>query len=520
MRAVNSLKQSMSGHETIKLDPLQAVPPPDAVSISTADTQLLDKHLMGGVLWTAASKWSAQLFTWAALVVVTRLLTPADVGLVGMATVYLSFAQIVSEFGFGSAVITLRNLSAVEIAQINAVSLIAGAISFAASCAVAVPLGVFFHAPKLAAVIVVMSLNFLFGGLQSVPCSLLQRELRFKRVSLLQTIVVVVQSATTLILAELGYGYWALAFGSVLAAGTSGCLFVLTRPVPMRWPDFQALRHALRFSWQVLVARVTWNFYSDSDFLVAGRVLGAIPLGAYSLAWNLATMPVEKVTALISQVTPAIFAASQTDHGNLRRYLRNLTEAVSLLAVPASLGLGIISAEFIPLVLGSRWSMAIGPLEVLAYFSVVRSIAALFGPLLTAIRETRFVMWNNMVAAMTMPVAFYIGSHWGPMGIALAWVAVYPFIAFSLWRRVSRRLSMRLGDYLSALLPAVVGSTVMVVIVISLKHTLPYRLAPIVRLGTEIIGGALTYALVILGAFPHRARAFIRTFRKLRLQPE
>ena len=446
--------------------------------------------------------------SWASMLVVARLLLPSDFGLVGMAVVYLSFVQKFSEFGFGSAVITLRDLTDDQVAQINSFSVFSGVVGFLISCAAAIPLGWFFRASQLPAVVVAMSTAFLMSGFQTVPYSLLQRDLRFKLLSVMETVTALAQALATLVLALLGLEYWALVVGNLVSAAVSTGLTVACCPCGFARPRLHSIRHALKFSWQVLVARLAWNFYTDADFLVAGRVLGAAPLGAYTFAWNLATMPLEKISTLVGRVTPALFSAVQTEHGALHRYLRNLTEALSWITLPATLGVALTAREFVTLALGKKWLGAIAPLELLAFYASFRSITTLLGPILTALRETRFVMWDNLAAVVLLPSAFYVGSHWGTAGIAWAWIIAYPLVAAPLYSRVFRRIRMSTREYLGAVRPALNGSMAMVVVVGALKWALPWAWPLYFRFGLEVLAGAITYVLVMVTLHGDRLRAF------------
>jgi O-antigen/teichoic acid export membrane protein len=489
---------------------------PETGATAAIDTAAMDKHLLGGIAWTAAAKWGSQMLTWLCLLVVARLLEPRDFGVVGVAGVYLGLIAAFSEFGFGSAVITLRNLTVSEITQINTFSVISGTVGFLVSCALAVPIGWFFRSPELPAVIVVMSTNFLILGFKTVPSSVLQKDLRFKRLSLIDSVAAITQSVCVLLLAWLGRGYWALALGSVVAAMVTTALNVASRPWGFERPRLKSLTHAVHFSWQVLVARLSWILYSDADFLVAGRVLGTTALGAYTFAWNLATLPVEKVTALVGQVTPAFFSANQVDCNALRRYLLSLTEAVALVTFPATIGLGLVAPEFISLVLGNRWSGAIAPLEVLAFYGSLRSVSALLGPLLTALRETRLLMWTNIAGALLMPLLFYIGSRWGPLGIACGWIVGYPFIALPLYRKAFLRVGMSFRNYLVAIRPALNASLVMILAVGALKLMIPVEWPVYLRFGFEVVAGAVAYSIVLLVLHIDRLRSFIDFYRRLR----
>jgi O-antigen/teichoic acid export membrane protein len=493
-------------------DASTALPTP-AVSYDVAK---LDKHLAGGIAWSAGAKWSSQILSWASTLVVARLLLPSDFGLVGMAAVYLSLMQNFTEFGFGSAVITLRDLTDDQIAQINAFSVFSGAAGFLISCVAAIPLGWFFRSMQLPAVIVVMSTGFVMSGFRTVPYSLLQRNLSFKLLSIIETVAALAQALGTLILALFGLGYWALILGNIIGAAASTGLNISRCPCGFALPRLRSIGHALKFSWQVLVTRLAWNFYSDADFLVAGRVLGAAPLGAYTLAWNLATLPMEKVSTLLGRVTPALFSAVQTEPAALRRYLRNLTEALALITLPATLGLALTAREFVTLVLGKKWLGVIAPLELLAFYAAFRSIATLLWPILTALRETRFTMWDNLAGAVLLPSAFYAGSRWGTAGIAWAWIVAYPIIAIPLYARTFRRVGMSAREYLGAVRPALNGSIAMTVAVCVLKWVLPPTWPLYVCLVVEVLTGAATYVLVIVAFHRARLRAFKNVALRLR----
>ncbi|TMI98191.1 MAG: hypothetical protein E6H01_12615 [Bacillati bacterium ANGP1] len=146
----------------------QAVPALTAPE-SVADTRTLDRSLVQGIAWTGGAKWAGQLVAWASTLIVARLLTPEDYGLVGMASIFLGLVTLVSEFGLGTTVITLRDLREDQVAQLNSISLLVGVGSFALCGAAAIPIGRLFHAPELPAVVVAMSAAFVITAFKTVP---------------------------------------------------------------------------------------------------------------------------------------------------------------------------------------------------------------------------------------------------------------------------------------------------------------------------------------------------------------
>src|SRR5947207_580767 len=105
-----------------------------------SEEKQLDRALVWGIAWTGGTKWLTQLLSWMSTLVVARLLTPADFGLVGLATVYLGLVGLLNEFGLGTAIIVQSDLSDEQIAQINTLSVILGLAGLAISCGLALPL--------------------------------------------------------------------------------------------------------------------------------------------------------------------------------------------------------------------------------------------------------------------------------------------------------------------------------------------------------------------------------------------
>jgi len=465
---------------------------------------------MGGIAWTAGSKWSSQILSWVCTLIVARILGPADFGLIGMATVYLGLVTLFTQFGLSTAVITLRDLDENQVAQINTVAVLFGIAGFVLSSALSSPLAAFFKAPNLRWVIVAMSAGFVIGSFRTVPAALLQEDMQFKVLALIEACQAVIQSLTTVALALLGYRYWAIVCGTLV--GT-----VVLAGGPLFWkaqrfarPKRQSILTAVRFGWYLLITNLGWYGYTNSDFLVAGRRLGQASLGAYTIAWTLASAPVEKITNLVTSVTPAVFSAVQTEHAALRRYLFNLTEALALVTFPATIGLALVADELIRLVLGAKWTEAILPLELLALYAALRSIVTLLPQILTAIGDARFLMWTTIVASIMLPTAFVVGSHWGTVGIAAGWVIVYPIVPFLLYRRLFRRIEMPVGTYVAALQPALKASGTMAVVVIALKWLLPPDLPLAVKLATEMTGGASVYLMMLYGSHRERILSFVR----------
>jgi PST family polysaccharide transporter len=238
---------------------------------------------------------------------------------------------------------------------------------------------------------------------------------------------------------------------------------------------------------------------------VAGKVLGKAPLGGYSLAWTLASMPVEKVSAVVGRVTPSILSAVRGDKREVRRYIGLVTEGIATVAFPLAIGLGLMAEDVVMLLFGEKWRMAIVPLQVLALYASVRSVATVIPTVAQMVGLSRPLLKNTLLGAVVLPLGFLAGSRWGAGGIALAWVAIYPLVIFPLYRVVLREVEMNWGEYLRPLWPAASCTAIMAAAVIFLKVLCTGSPLPLwLRSSLVVAGGVLAYVISFVTL--HRGR--------------
>jgi len=467
------------------------------------DDRWLSRTVVRGVAWTALVKWTGQIASWGAVVVLARVLTKADYGLVGMASLYLGLIRILTEGGLGTSIVALRQLGREEIAQFNSVALLLGLAGAALTVAAAEPAGWFFRAPNLPPVMALLSVTALISSLRLVPGAVLQRDLRFRALALIDGVQGIATTAGTVAFALLGWGYWSLVVGGLVGNALGVLVNLAFAPQPFAWPRASSIGRYYSFTRDVLVGRIAWYTYTNADFLVAGRMLGAAALGVYTFAWSIASVPVEKVTGLVQRVSSAVFARLAADRAGMSRMLLRLTEGLLVITLPASLGMAAVADDFVGLYLGPGWDEVVLPLRILCGYAAFRAVVTLLPQALTMLGDTRFLMFNAVGRAIALPVAFVIGSRWGPSGIALGWVLIYPPFIFQVYQRLFRRLGLTLGEYLAPLLPTLRGSAVMLAAVLVLRAALG-ETGPGLRLALSVATGGLVYFLA--GILPQRER--------------
>ena len=487
-----------------------------SAELSPSHGERLDKSLVRSVAWVAFTKWASQIVVWGSTVLVARILAPEDYGVVTVAGVYLGVLTLMTEFGINSGVVALREQTEHELAQLNTVAVLVSLAGFAIACALAKLAGSFFASPQLPAVLIVMSISFVISAFQSVPNALLQRELRFRLLSIIDGLRAITIAFATVAFALAGFRYWTLVLSAVLGTLFSTVVILSNRRCRFAWPRWSELREQIHFSSTVLIGSLSWYWYSNADFIVAGRMLGQAALGSYSIAWNFANAPLERITSLVGRVTPAYYSAVKQDNAALRRFLLGPTEAIAIVAFPAMIGMALVARDAVPVLLGAKWQSAILPLELLALYACFRSVMPLLPQVLLVTGEFKFALWVGLVMAVVMPAAFWIGSRWGLAGVAAGWVIAYPFCALPLYVRTAKTIELSTRDYISALRPAIEGTLAMAAIVLTVKLAMPAGVLAGARLSAQVAAGALAYPAFLWIFHRERVRRFVRAVRALR----
>jgi PST family polysaccharide transporter len=463
-------------------------------------------------------KWITQVLSWICTLLIARILTPADYGLVGMGTLYTGLIQLVNEFGLGSAIVRDRTLDDEHISALGGLSVALGAALCLISIPLSFPLSWFFHEPAVRPVIAVLGLTFLISSVKVLPRSLLTKELRFREVALLDALEAGLGSLFTLAFALAGYRYWSLVLGVVLGSLISTLAMLRRRPHPLAWPrQWASGTHSVRFGQHLVVSRIAWYLYSNADFAVVGRVLGRVVLGAYSLGWTLASIPVSRISALVGQVIPAVLARVQDDQAELRRYLYLLTEGLAFLTFPLSIGAFLVADDFVRLALGDKWAGAVLPLQLLSVYAAVRSVTTVFSQLLVVVGRSQEMMRISLFALVLMPPLFYFSAiRWGAAGVAAAWIVGYPIVLVPAFRQVFAVTGANLRGYLRAVWPALACSVLMGATVFGLQRLLPLSASPLLRLAGEVTVGVAAYGLALITLYRSHVQAYWSMVKTLR----
>ena len=476
----------------------------------------LKSQVVSALRWSAVAKFGGQLVNWAITLVVIRLLTPADYGLVAMLTLIFMFLAMLGDMGFGSSIVQSPTLDEREIRQTFGAALIVNLLICALLIMAAPAIAAFYNEPRLIDMTRVAALGFIGSGVAPVYNGLLAREMRFKTSARIDIVGGVATNLITLLLAWRGYGAWALILGTVLASPIRlVMLFATARKTYRPSFGFRGTRRLWTFGGNLLVTRVVWYWASQADILIAAKFLGKEAVGLYSVAVHLASLPMQRAGGIINGVAFAAFAKIQHDREAVARNTRLGVRLMALVTFPVLWGIAAVAPELVEIALGPTWMPSALPLTLVALSIPLRMIGSIITTTMMSMGRVDVAMVTTVIGALIAPVLFYAGSRYGILGLSVAWLVVTPILFMLNMFRALPILGLSLRAVFSEIWrPMIIAATMFVSVegARPMLHALPdaAMFATMVVLGTFVYGGgswllnraATVEALVLL--FPGR----------------
>lgn len=400
-------------------------------------------------------------------VALARILGPDEFGTFAVALIALMAVLSFNELGVSLAIVRwpgdpARLAPTVTTVAIGSSLLLAGLMAWAAG-----PFATAMGDPDAVLPVRLLALCIVVNGVVATPAALLQRAFRQDQRLVADQVNLWLGAVVSIALAVAGVGAMSLVVGRLTGALVSAVLFLRFSPLPFRpGLDRTLVPALLRFGLPLAAASLVVFGVGFADQLAVGGVLGPTLLGAYVLAFNLASWPVQLLSAPLRQVTPPLFARRQHDPELVRRTLVGISRPLLALAVPCCVALAVCAGPVVRVVYGDAWSAAAEPLRWLALAAVVRILAELVYDYLVIVGRTSWLLAVQVVWLAALAPAVVVGTHLGGLaGAALAQLVVGVVVvgpAYALALHQARTPAWRLLPGL--LLPAAAGVVLLAVV--------------------------------------------------------
>jgi O-antigen/teichoic acid export membrane protein len=384
-------------------------------------------RLAKGVAWTTSGRLLANLIGVASTLVLARLLTPADFGLVALATTALAIVSSLTEFSLAAALVQHEAPEPSHYDTVWTLGVCRAVLLALLMAGIAIPLSQFYNQPDLEAIMYVISASTLITGLTSPKVFEWVRKLSFRQDFISSLASKLTGFLVALWIAVAYHSYWALVLGSLAGQIVSLAVSYIIAPYRPRF-SFKHARSLFSFSvWLFLgtgVATVNLRF----DQLAIGAVLTPSDLGHYSVGDNLAGLPVREATTPLSMVLFPAFAQLRSDPERLRRAYSRAQGALIAIGLPVGVGFALIADPLVALVMGPQWAPAAMVIQALSTVICLQSFTLPFMAVTMAVGNTRLVFVRDLLSLFfKVPLVFWGLFTAGLLGVIVARCAVGVF---------------------------------------------------------------------------------------------
>lgn len=330
----------------------------------------LRRQVASGLAWATVGQGGTQLLHYAVVLVLAWRLPPGDFGLVGLATIYIFILNSVGEVGLGAALVQRSDLTPSHVAAAFWLSLAASVGLGLGVWAAAAPIAIFMREPRLVGVLQALAALVPLNALLVVPRALLQRDLRFRSLAATELGAEIVFGAVAIVLAYIGLGVWSLVHAFLARHLARAALLWRACPWSIGRTTPPACVAVLGFGGYVMGSTLLAQVVANLDYFVVGRYLGTTALGHYTLAFQLAIIPIQRFCGLLRKVGFPSLALIQTEHLRVSRAFARLLRTATALVAPLGVLLAMIAPWLIGFAYGAEWAPAVRPLQILAIASM------------------------------------------------------------------------------------------------------------------------------------------------------
>lgn len=467
------------------------------------DTAYLKDNLKGRSVRGGAATLAAQgvrfFLNMTSTVVLARLLTPEDFGLIAMVSAVTGFLMMFSDMGLPLATVQKENIDHAQISTLFWINL---AFSFGTALIIvglAPVIAWFYHETRLIWITVAFAGASVMGGLTAQHQALLTRKMRFGILAISQISTMAVGILAAIVSARYGAGYWSLVIKELAGIFAGGVVVW----VACRWHPSLPIRDSGIRSMLAFGRNLTgFNFLNyiarNADNVLIGRFWGSGQLGLYTKAYGLLMLPINQVTAPIAAVAIPALSRLQNDPEQYRRYYYRAISTIAYITMPIIAMLGALSSEIIRIVLGSQWTGSATIFKVLAFTALIQPVLNPVGWVYISLAQTnRQFQWALFSVPVTV-ASFIVGLRWGAYGVAVSYtigslcVSTVPCLWWAF-----RHSALSIGGWLKTIIcPLIISLSIY--LVVEVVHRIVAANSLIVILMISTGSGLGCFALIVI----------------------
>jgi O-antigen/teichoic acid export membrane protein len=424
---------------------------------------------ISGVYWMGVMSVINVIIKLLITVIISRLLLPSEIGTVSAVMIVVSFAETFCMIGVGPAIIQKKILTNDDILIGNTLNMLLGVSLYLGILVFSPIIGAFVGIADIS-MLNILSLIFLGYSFSGTSESLLQREMNFKAISIIDVTSLFAYGVVGCIFAVLGFGGWALVFANIIQVLIKSVLMFINKPVKFQFKiKLDSAKELLYFGTGYTLSKVFSNLATQGDYFVVNRTLGSSALGFYNRAYQLLMVPTSLVGSVIDKVLFPLLSRYQSKHDRLRYVFLNINILIAIVTLPITTVSILLGQDLIIIVLGKNWGEAVLPFKILIISLFFRIAYKVCDSLVRSVGEVYKRLWVQMIYALFVVGGAYVGKNWGIAGVAVTTLIsiIINYIIMNIL--ISKLIKLKVKDILNSLAPVFVSNIVVGIIVLNIN---------------------------------------------------
>ncbi|MBN7795251.1 lipopolysaccharide biosynthesis protein [Parahaliea mediterranea] len=457
--------------------------------------------MISATRWATIGQVVSQILRLGISLLLARLLGPAEFGLIAMAMVVVGFADLFKDLGTSSAMIKIEHLQNKLVNGVFYLNLMVGAAIYAVILLLAPLFAKLYSQPDVTDILGVIALTLPITSLSLSKRALLQRELRFGCLAIIDILSAVLYGFIAICLALRGFEVWSLALATVAAAFFNSILIWFSHSWrPSLALTFADIGEIKGWCMSMTGSHIFSYIVTQADKFLLGVFLGQVALGLYAFAQRLMELVLSCIATPVSSVLFPAFSSMSHDNVKIAAMYTRACVSISLIAFPMIALMGAMAEPAIRVLLGEQWAPLIPLIILFTVPTMIQCLARTVGSIYMSKDKPHLLLAWQVFAGVAQLTSFFIGLPWGVEGIVAAYATVTLILAYPTFMIPFRLLNTQLSGFWRALLPTAAATGLMVSVAILAKSIL-FEL-----LDSALLVVALASGLAIL-AYAIAARA-------------
>jgi O-antigen/teichoic acid export membrane protein len=373
-----------------------------------------------GLFWSAIERFGGQGIQFVFGILVTRILSPSDYGLLGMVLIFMAVGQTLADSGFGSALIWKKSPTAADYSTVFYFNITVSIVLYFAFYLLAPIISGFYSEPKLTDLIRVICLNFILLSFGLIQQTVLQKKVDFRLLAYINIASSLVGGFTALFMAMRGFGVWALVWQILIKSlVTSGLLWVLNKWRPVLKFSWLSLKELFGYGSKLTGAGLIYTIFQYFYYNVIGKLFPVEALGFYTRAAQLQEFPVKTIGSVFQRVAFPVFATIQDENERLRNAVGKTLRTMAFINFPILIGLIAVADNLIVVLLTEKWLPASNYFKLLCLIGLFYSFHVVFGEILKTKGKSKWILNLEFVSKTIMIINIFVTWRWGIIAIIL-----------------------------------------------------------------------------------------------------